>query len=174
MIMDPGLDTGPMLASRAIPIAPDETAESLHDKLAQLGAELLPDTLLAYLGGDLMPVPQPGEGVTHAPTLDKEDGHLDWTQSAVEIDRHVRAYDPWPGTYAFLDGQRLKVISGKPLPDHTAGAAPGTLVTWESGLAVQTGAGLYALDAIQPAGKTVMGSDAYLAGHPEAVGQMLS
>lgn len=174
MKMDPGLDTGPMLASRAIPIASDETAASLHDRLARLGADLLPDTLLAYLGGSLTPTPQPDEGVTLAPTLDKEDGHLDWTQSAVEIDRHVRAYFPWPGTYAFLEGQRMKVIGGKSLPGHTAGAAPGTLVAWDNGLAVQSGRGLYVLDAIQPAGKNVMGSDAYLAGHPEAVGQTLS
>jgi methionyl-tRNA formyltransferase len=173
MKMDAGLDTGPMLASRAIPIAPDETAESLHDKLAQLGADLLPDTLRAYLDGNMTPTPQPDQGITYAPTLDKEDGRLDWTQSAVEIDRHVRAYDPWPGTYTFLDNQRLKVISGTPLPEATAEAAPGTLVDWDPSLAVQTGSGLYTLDAIQPAGKTVMGSGAYLAGHPDAIGLRL-
>ncbi len=174
MQMDAGLDSGPILAQRAIPISPDETATSLHDKLAVLGAEFLPGVLRDYVEGRITPTPQPLEGVTLAPTLRKEDGLIDWTQSAAAIDRHVRAYDPWPGTFTTLDGSLLKVLAGHPQPAATGSAAPGTLVEREGGLAVQTGAGLYILDTVQPAGKKKMPAQAFLAGHREAVGARLA
>jgi len=173
MLMDEGLDTGPILAQREIAIAPDETAATLHDKLAALGAQLLPQTLNAYLDGTLAPCPQPSEGVTYAPTLKKEDGHIDWSQSAVAIDRQVRAYDPWPGTFAYLRGDLLKVLRGIPLPEAHSSALPGTLMEWDDGLAVQTGAGVYVLHTIQPAGKRPMTSQAYLVGHRDVVGEVL-
>jgi methionyl-tRNA formyltransferase len=173
MKVDEGLDTGPMLAWRAIPIAPDETGASLHDKLAALGAELLPPTLAGYLAGEIVPQPQPEEGVTLAPSLKKSAGEIDWAQRAVEIDRQVRAYTPWPGTSTSFDGTLLKVIVGAPLPSPDKNAPPGTLLAEGEGLAVQTGEGLYRLDVIQPAGKKEMSSQAFLAGRPEAVGMRL-
>lgn len=173
MLMDEGLDTGPILAQQEIAIAPNETAATLHDKLAELGACLLPPTLSAYLDGTLAPHPQPQEGITYAPTLKKEDGHIDWSQPAVAIDRQVRAYDPWPGTFTYLRGDLLKILRGIPLPEAHSGAPPGTLVEWDDGLAVQTGAGLYVLRAVQPAGKRAMSAQAYLAGHRDAVGEVL-
>ena len=173
MKMDEGLDTGPILLTWAIDIAPDETAQSLHDRLAALGGRILPETLINYVHGKITPTPQPEEGVTVAPTLSKDDGEIDWTEDAPAIDRHVRAYDPWPGTYTFLDGQRLNVISGEPLPDKDGGSAPGTLLEYNDGLAVQTGNGLYRLVTIQPAGKRKMSAEAYLAGHQDDVGKRL-
>ncbi len=173
MLMDEGLDTGPILAQQEVAIAPDETAATLHDKLAELGARLLPPTLSAYLEGVLTPRPQPSEGITHAPTLKKEDGHIDWSQPAVAIDRQVRAYDPWPGTFTYLRGELLKVLRGIPLLEAHSSALPGTLVEWDNGLAVQTGAGLYVLHTVQPAGRRAMSAQAYLIGHRDVVGEVL-
>ncbi|HEC23067.1 MAG TPA: methionyl-tRNA formyltransferase [Chloroflexi bacterium] len=173
MKMDEGLDTGPILVQRAIPIAPDETGASLHDRLAALGAEMLPQAVCEYLAGELVPHPQPEEGVTLAPTLKKSDGEIDWSHPAIEIDRQVRAYDPWPGTFTYLQGRLLKVIRGTPLPEITRPEPPGTLLADEGGLAVQTGEGLYRLDVIQPAGKKQMTGRAFLAGHPQAPGLRL-
>ncbi len=175
MQMDAGLDTGPILAQRAIPIAPDETAATLHDKLSTLGAEMLPGTLIGMLSGEIKPQPQPDEGATLAPTLSKEAGRIDWSQPAVEIDRQVRAYDPWPGAFTFVDGEMLKVISGSPRPDEERGAPPGTLITVSAVdqpplPGVQTGAGLYVLESVQPAGKKRMTGQAYLAGHRDRIG----
>ncbi len=170
MKMDAGLDTGPMLRQQSIPIEPDETGATLHDKLAQLGAELLPPTLLDYLSGEIVPQPQPEEGVTLAPTLEKAAGEIDWAQSAIEIDRKVRAFTPWPGTFSYLDGKMLKVIGGKPHPDLSHQAQPGTLILEDNLLMVQTGKGSYQLDEIQPAGKKRMSAQAFLAGRPDIAG----
>jgi len=98
MKMDSGVDTGPMLSQRAIPISPEDTAGTLFEKLAPLGAELLLETLHRYLSGELQPQPQPTVGVTYAPMLKKEDGLLDFTQPAALLERRVRAFNPWPGT----------------------------------------------------------------------------
>lgn len=173
MQMDEGLDTGPMLAWRSLPIAPDETGASLHDKLAALGAEMLPSTLLGYIQGDIQPQPQPDEGITLAPSLKKSDGQIDWSQSPVEIDRQVRAYDPWPGAFTHLRGELFKVISGTPCPEIDHGATPGMLLLEDGKLAVQTGSGLYLLGEIQPAGKKRMTGQAYLAGHPDIPGEIV-
>ena len=170
MKMDAGLDTGPMLRQQAIPIEPDETGATLHDKLAQLGAELLPPTLLDYLSGEIVPQPQPEEGVSLAPSLKKAAGEIDWAQSAIEIDRKVRAYTPWPGTFSYLDGKMLKVISGKTHPDFSQPTQPGTLILEDNLLMVQTGQGSYQLDELQPAGKKRMSAQAFLAGRPDVIG----
>jgi methionyl-tRNA formyltransferase len=97
MKMDAGVDTGPILSQRYIPIAPDDTGGSLFAKMSTLGAELLLDTLPRYLSGELIPQPQPEEGATYAPMLKKEDGLLDFTRPAVELERRVHAMNPWPG-----------------------------------------------------------------------------
>ncbi|MBZ0288980.1 MAG: methionyl-tRNA formyltransferase [Anaerolineae bacterium] len=94
MKMDAGLDTGPMLSQQAIPLAANETGQSLHDKLAEIGAELLIETLPGYFSGAIQPQPQDESGVTYAPQIKKEDGMIDWTQDAVSIDRLVRALPP--------------------------------------------------------------------------------
>ena len=110
MVMDAGLDTGPILLQDSIPIAPDETGQSLHGKLAGLGANLLVVTLRWLRAGSISPHPQPTSPalITHAPPLKKEDGANDWTPSAEAIDRPVRAFTPWPGTFTFWDGKRLR------------------------------------------------------------------
>ncbi len=107
MQMDAGLDTGPMLAQRAIEIGEDETAPELSARLAEVGAELLSETLLLVERGEIEPVPQKNDEATYAPMLKREDGLIDWQMSAREIANRVRAFQPWPGTYTIFRGVRL-------------------------------------------------------------------
>src|SRR6266498_5078991 len=109
MKMDVGLDTGPMLMQRSIRLTRDDTAGSVFETLSHLGADLLIETLTHYLSGKIQPVPQPEEGATYAPMLKKEEGHLDFTRPADELERRVRAFNPWPGAFMDFDGALLKV-----------------------------------------------------------------
>ncbi|GAB4416215.1 MAG: methionyl-tRNA formyltransferase [Anaerolineales bacterium] len=161
MKMDAGLDTGPILTQRAIRIAPDETAGSLFDKLSALGAGLLLETLPGYISGEIEPRPQPEEGATYAGMLKKQAGALDFSRPAIELERKVRAFNPWPGAYFDWDGNRLKV--------HRAGISPGKKREGQrlavNGLpAVGTSDGLLVLKEVQPAGKKRMDGKAFLAG----------
>src|SRR5262249_61753249 len=110
MLMDEGLDTGPMLARRAIRVGPEETAGELLPRLAALGAELLIEALPRWLGGALVPEPQDGARATLTRPLTQEEGRLDWRPSAQYLARHVRAYTPWPGAFTTWNGQQLKVL----------------------------------------------------------------
>ena len=103
MRMDAGLDTGPTLLREAVPITSTTTAAVLHDALAAIGARLI----LRALAEDLPPVPQPAEGASYAPKLTRADARIDWTMAAAAIERRVRAFDPWPGTFTLLDGAML-------------------------------------------------------------------
>ncbi len=125
MVMDPGVDTGPILAQRATPIPGDWTGGRLSEELGSLGAELLIQTLPDYLDGRLRPQPQPAEGVTYSPPLKKDDGRIDPSRPAARLALQVRAYEPWPGSFLVWQGLRIviheaHVISG-------SGAVPGTI-----------------------------------------------
>jgi len=176
MCTDEGLDTGPILSQKAIPIAPRETAASLHDKLAQLGADLLLETLPRWLSGALTPRPQPEQGITIAGRIHKKDGEIDWERSAREIDRQIRAYTPWPGAYTFWDKRRIKVIQAFPMPapppagkDNTTG----TVIALVDRPAVVTGEGLLRLDQIQLSGKQAMSGAAFVRGRADFIGSQL-
>ncbi len=173
MRMDRGLDTGPILAQREEPIRPDDTQATLEGRLARLGATLLVETLPAYLAGDLLPHPQPEEGVTYARQLRKEDGLLDWSLTAVELDRRVRAFAPWPGAFTTWRGKQLKVLRATPMPGWRGDAPPGTVVALADGAAVATGEGALRLDEVQLAGKRTMDVVAFLCGQPDCVGSRL-
>lgn len=171
MRMDAGLDTGPMLRKRAIPILPTETAQTLHDKMAQLGADLLAETLPDYLAGQITPEPQNSDLVTYAPQIEKQEGLIDWTQSAVSIERLVRAFTPWPGTYTFWQGKQLKIHSGRV---STGQAAPGQIIAHEGGCAIGTGEGLYVPTELQLEGKKRVSASDFLRGYLEFVGSTLT
>jgi methionyl-tRNA formyltransferase len=161
MKMDAGLDTGPILNQRSVRIAPHETAGSLFEKLSTLGADLLLDTLPAYLSGEIEPRLQPEEGATYAGMLKKEEGRLDFSQPALELERRVRAFNPWPGTYFDWDGNLLKV--------HSASIGVGKMRQGQRGVylglpAVGTSENLLVLGEVQPAGKKPMDGKAFLAG----------
>jgi methionyl-tRNA formyltransferase len=175
MKMDAGLDTGPILKqSKPVSISPHDTRESLERRLSRLGAKLLVEkTLPPYLAGDLLPQPQPKEGVTYAEQLHKEDGLLDWSRSAVELNRQVRAFNPWPGTFTTLHGQRLRVLRAAPLPDWRGDAPPGTVVALADGCAVATGEGALRLEEVQLAGKRPMDIEAFLCGQRDCIGSCL-
>jgi methionyl-tRNA formyltransferase len=177
MRMDAGLDTGPVLGQRAIPISPDETGERLHDKLAALGGSLLLEVLRPYLQGELLPAPQDDSRQTYAPMLKKEDGAIDWTQPAAAIERQVRAFHPWPGTFTTWAGQTLKVLPGGAanLPCVLPGtAAPGAVIQAAPGqIAVGSGADLFVLPLVQLAGRAAVSAGAFVNGHRTFVGAVL-
>jgi methionyl-tRNA formyltransferase len=162
MKMDAGVDTGPMLSQRAIPISPEDTAGTLFEKLAPLGAELLLETLPRYLSGELQPQPQPAEGVTFAPLLKKEDGLLDFTQPAITLVRRVRAFNPWPGTWFDWLGVPVKVLRARVSAEKNPGT--GHRLTLNGYPAFGTGAGILILEEIQPAGRKSMSGKAFLTG----------
>jgi methionyl-tRNA formyltransferase len=162
MKMGKGLDTGPMLSQRTIPIPPEMTAGELFDQLAMLGAELLVETLPGYLAGEIMPQPQDDALATYAAKLSKSDGELDLTQPAEALARKVRAYSPWPGTFSSFEGQNLKVHRATALPEKTA--EPGQRLVVDDKPAWGTGEGLLVLDEVQLAGKSRVSGEAFLRG----------
>jgi len=162
MQMEAGLDTGPVLAVRRTPILPADTSETLHLRLSELGGALLRDELPRFLGGALTPRPQPAEGVTIARMVEKEDGRLDWTRPAVELERRVRAFVPWPGGWTQLGGQLLKVWRA----EVVAGSGPpGAVLAAQATLEVACGEGALRLLEVQPEGKRRMTAAEFLSGH---------
>ena len=172
MKMDAGMDTGGILAQASLSIEADDTSESLADRLAPLGASLLLDTLPRYLRGDLRPVPQDGSLVTQAPLLKKEDGRLDFSRCAIELERQVRAYQPWPGTFLEWEGRRLGVLRAG--VTEAGGAAIGTVTRHGSYPAIGTGRGLLVLELVHPAGRQPVPGDAFLRGTPAFAGARLA
>jgi methionyl-tRNA formyltransferase len=170
MKMDAGLDTGPMLSQRGIPIEPDETAQTLHDKLSQLGADLLIDTLPGYLGGDIQPEPQDESLVTLAPRIKKEDGRLDWTQPATVIERTVRAFTPWPGTYTTWNDKQLKIRGGAV---GTGKAEPGQVIKQDGRVAIGAGDGVFYPQVVQLEGRKSVTIDEFIRGYKDFEGAIL-
>ena len=164
MQMDAGLDTGPMLLREAVPITSTTTAAQLHDVLAALGARLV----LRTLAERPKPTPQPAQGVTYAPKLTRDAGRIDWSRDAVQIDRQVRAFDPWPGTFTTLRGTVLKVL-GAELADGSG--APGSVL--DDCLTVACGVGALRVTRVQLAGRPAMAADAFLRGHEVPAGIVL-
>ncbi len=170
MAMDEGLDTGAIIAARATPIGPEETAGALTSRLAELGASLLVATLPAWLEGSARLTPQDESRATLTRPLRKEDGRLDWTRSADELSRVVRAMTPWPGAFTTWNGKLLKVLEAAPIP-RTGGGAPGACYLTPPGtpdgpLACVCGEGALALRVIQLEGKRALTSADALRGHP--------
>ena len=161
MKMDVGLDTGPVLKQRSIRLTRDDTAGSVFEALSRLGAELLIETLPDYLSGKLQPVPQTEEGMTYAPMLKKEEGQLDFTRPAEELERRVRAFNPWPGAFMDFEGTLLKVHRAHA---ETGEARAGERLVYRDQPAVGAQAGLLILDEVQPAGKKPMSGKAFLSG----------
>jgi methionyl-tRNA formyltransferase len=162
MQMEAGLDTGPVLALRRTPILPHDTAETLHQRLSELGGALVREELARYLAGALTPHPQPAEGVTIARLVEKEDGRMDWARPAVELERRVRAFVPWPGAWTQLGPQLLKIWRTEVVPGT---GAPGTVLAAHGTLDVATGEGALRLVELQPEGKRRMTAAEFLSGH---------
>ena len=163
MKMDVGLDTGPILSQRSIPLTRDDTAGSVFEKLARLGADLLLETLPDYLSGKIQPRPQPEEGMTYAPMLKKEEGRLDFTRPAEELERRVRAFNPWPGAFMDFDDTLLKVHRAHVVPEAGESQVGQRRIYGDQPAVVAEG-GLFILDEVQPAGKRSMSGKSFLAG----------
>ena len=167
MQMEAGLDTGPVLLQSATAIADTDTGQSLHDRLAVLGAQLLADGLAQVAAGTLpVPQPQPDDGVTYAHKLEKSESLLDWSQPAAELDRRIRAFEPWPGTQGDLAGERVRVWQARAL-SQTHSATPGTLLrAGRDGIDVACGDGVLRSLGVQRAGGRRIDVAAYLNGRP--------
>ena len=169
--MDAGLDTGPILSQQSIKIAADETGGSLTERLSQIGADLLVETIPQLLSSEIDPEPQDKALATHAPMLKKSDGELDLEATAEQLARQIRAFDPWPGSFIMWGDRRLVVKRA-----HTAllnGTATGKVTVVENVPAVATREGVLVLDVIQPAGKREMSGEAFVRGAPDFIGAQL-
>ena len=164
MQMEAGLDTGPMLLRQSIPITPDTTTATLHDTLATMGARLILDALVF----PSPPTPQPDAGATYAPKLSREDGRIDWTKDAVAIDRQIRAFDPWPGTFTTLAGTPLKILAAQLSTDS---GTPGTVL--DNALTIACGHHAIRLTKVQLPGRSALSADDFLRGHPVLAGTVV-
>ena len=173
MQMDAGLDTGDMLKKQIVPIAEDETGGSLHDKLMLAGAPLLLETLEEIQAGTVVAEKQTGE-TCYAAMLDKALGNVDWTISAVRIERLIRGLNPWPSAYTRWNGKTMKLWKAAVLPQIGEAAVPGTIVSLEGGICVQTGDGILQITELQLEGKKRMEAAAFLRGAHVAVGEVLT
>ncbi len=192
MKMDAGLDTGDILAQRATPIRPDDNAETLHDRLAHIGAELLVQTVQDYVTGKIQPHPQDSALATHVPKIKKTDGQIDWRLPATTIWNRVRAFTPWPGAFTFLFGVpagKVAAVSEPPEGGTPNTARPQLLKIWEanvvsaagepgkiltadkSGIVVGCGEGSLKITVLQREGGRRMSAQEFLAGHALKSGQ---
>ena len=171
MQMDAGLDTGPILTQRKVSLEPEENGGSLTNRLSNIGAELLIESLPRYLSGEITPQPQDEALATYAPMLEKSDGALDPQATAEQLVRQIRAFDPWPGTYIMWNDRRLAVKRAHTLARN--GATSGEVMLIERAPAVATSEGFLILDIVQPAGKREMSGEAFIRGAPDFVGTQL-
>jgi methionyl-tRNA formyltransferase len=169
--MDQGLDTGPVLAMEESPLDGTERAPELTERLFALGGRMLGTCLPAYVGAELEPQAQPTEGASVIKRFEKEDGILDWTQSAHTLERRVRALDPGPGTATTWRGERLDVLSAS--VGGPAGAVPGTVESVDGQIVIATGDNLLVLERVRPAGKQAMRAADFARGRAGFVGAVL-
>ena len=162
MKMDAGVDTGPILAQRSIRIDPKDNTETLSRRLAETGVELLAETLPGFITGRIIPQPQDEVLVTRAAMIQKEDGLLDFSLPALELERRVRAFYPWPGTFFVWQGTPLKVVQAHVVPASELQVGQEGMI--QKFPAVGTGQGWLVLDEVQPAGKKPMAGDIFLRG----------
>ncbi|HLZ80614.1 MAG TPA: methionyl-tRNA formyltransferase, partial [Ktedonobacteraceae bacterium] len=182
MLIDAGIDTGPVLLKRSTQLSEDETTGSLTGKLANLGAQALLEVLPLWISGNVTPVPQDQQAASYTRMLHKEDGAINWHEPALVLARKIRAYTPWPGAYTHWRGKLLKIHSAHNLltPTHNTSTAnaPGTVTLLQDAsrksLAVTTGVDLLAIKQLQLEGKKAMSAEEFLRGYPQIVGDNLA
>lgn len=174
MFMDEGLDTGDILLMQKLPITTEDTGGGLHDKLALLAPSALEPALDLLASGSPPREKQDHSLATHVRKLTRQDGRLDWSKPALELDRLIRAFTPWPGTSCLLNGTQMKVHRAHPLPQAHTCPAPGTIVAADAqGIAVSCGSGLLLLQEVQMEGGKRLPAAEFLRGHPLHVGDLL-
>ena len=162
MYMDEGLDTGDILLQRSVEILPNDTGGSLHDRLAQIAPEALLESLRLVAVGNAPRIPQDNAHATYAPKLKREHGLIDWSESAEAVERKIRAYNPWPGTFMKVDRQNLKIFSASVVDLN---GQPGEVLRSDEDLVVATGKGALSLAEVQLEGKRRMSAAEFLRGH---------
>ena len=172
MLLDEGMDTGPILAQRKVAIGTGETADALTLRLFESGADLLVQTLDDWVSGLIAPSSQNDDEATITRLLKREDGLLDWSESADAIDRRVRAFTPWPGTFTSWKGKTLKVLRGKAVPGDYQ-AVPGTVCGEEDRVVVATGSGGLELLEVQLEGRAKSGAADFARGQRDFIGSVL-
>jgi methionyl-tRNA formyltransferase len=172
MLMDKGLDTGPILSQRSVPIRPDHTGGSLSDELAVLGASLLVETLLRYAAGELTPQPQEASLATVAPRLSRSDGRLDPREAALRLHRQVMAYSPWPGTFLRAGDVEVGILEAHAV-EGPVEVPPGTLIDRAGRPHLATGSGWLVLDRLQMPGRRPTDGVSFLNGQRRLLGKTL-
>ena len=171
MLVDEGMDSGPVLAQERVPIL-DDDGETLAQRLAAQGAELTAAALQRWLDGEIEATPQDESAATFTKRLTREDGRIDWTDEAARIARQVRAYRPWPGSFTFWRGSRLEVLEASPV--EGLGAAPGTVHGSSAHpIVIDTGDGALAVTALKPEGKRAMTAEGFAAGRRDFAGSVV-
>jgi len=179
MLLDRGMDTGPVLARGQIPIAAQDTTGSLTTRLALIAAGLLQEVLVRYLRGELKPQPQDEAEATYCSQISKEEGEIDWHLPAIDIWRRVRAFQPWPGCYTSWLGKRLEIIEAVPMPGETtleAGRVVALVPTTgeaKAAFGVSTGDGILGVVKVQLEGKRAMSAAEFLRGQRQFIGARL-
>jgi methionyl-tRNA formyltransferase len=173
MLMDEGMDTGPILTQAECKIEPQDTTGTLSVKLAHLGADLLVETLLCWLDGRIAPQPQDDSLATYCRIINKKDGLLDWSLPATALWLRVRAYHPWPGTYTYWRGKLLKILRAQPVPIGPSGEELGRVISLDDGVAVVTGTDALLLEEVQLAGKKTLAIQEFIRGRRDFIGSIL-
>ena len=171
MLLEAGLDTGPLIACRELALGPADTGGSLHDSLARMGAEILRAELPAFLEGERVPVPQDHARATLAPILKKEDGRLDFGQPARVLEARLRAFTPWPGAFTHIRGKLVKVLRARVADGR--GAAGEVLGADHAGIEIACGEGSLFFVEVLPEGKRPMSAAQFLSGHPLGKGEKI-
>ena len=173
MLLDEGIDTGPILAQQETRIAADETAEGLTNRLFELGSNLLIDSLDRWEQGQIVPKPQSDDDASFTRRLEREDGRIDWNQSADSLARRVRAFTPWPGAFTTWRGRTLKVLRARPA-DGALDGSPGSVVRLDdSTIAVLTGNGALEVHSLQMEGRRAMSATDFVRGYEDFIGSSL-
>lgn len=173
MLMDEHLDTGPILAQAGLPINEHDTAATLYDRLAELGAQILPITIKKYISGEIKPQAQGDENSTYCRRLTKQDGLIDWQQPAEQVERFVRAMIPWPTAWTWINGKQLKILEVQPQPIGLNAQKIGKTFIYNRGLAIQCGQDALIVKRLQLEGKNQMTSEEFLRGQSSLVGSIL-
>lgn len=179
MLLDAGIDTGPVLYKKSLPLTGEETTGTLTMQLADLGAEALRETLPLWIAGEITPQPQDNDTATHTRMLNKEDGIINWQRPAAVIARKVRAYQPWPGAFTHWKGKLLKILTARPLSvELPEGTVPGIVAVRDDAghkvLSVATGSGVLLVKQLQLEGKKALSADEFLRGYAQIAGDVLS
>ena len=175
MLLDAGMDTGPVLARAAIPVAPQDNTGSLTEKLSLVAAHLLQDVLIGWRRQEITPQPQNEAEATYSAPITKEEGEIDWRLPARDIWRRVRAFNPWPGCYTRWRGKQLKIVEAVPVmgPDAPEAGRVVALPAGEAALGVGTGAGILGVLGVQVEGKRAMAAAEFLRGQRDFIGAVL-